>query len=279
MSLTATRLSRVTMYVTASAMSSGRQFHHAGGLAVERFAELGSQSVAYLGVDRAGRDDADPNSLAQQLLSQTLAKRVDSELRQRVDGGARSRHQTAVELTVTTSATPRAESAAASMRCGSAARVAYSTPKTLTDTRSSRSAVLGDLAHAHQPRVVDQNVESASVLSCRPIAAPTDSGSVTSAGTARTRPPSALILAATSSRRSTRRASSATAAPCRARATAVAAPMPLLAPVHHGDGFGECLGGQCPSSLTRRALSADDVAKHVRVVLARSGAPCSIRAS
>jgi hypothetical protein len=55
--------------------------------------------------------------------------------------------------------------------------------------------------------------------------------SVTSPSTTRALPPSARIAAATSSSRSRRRGSSATVAPSAARLCAVAAPMPLLAPV------------------------------------------------
>ena len=60
---------------------------------------------------------------------------------------------------------------------------------------------------------------------------PTDSSSVRSSGCATASPPSARIWAATSSSRSVRRAPRATGKPAAARLSAVAAPMPELAPV------------------------------------------------
>ncbi len=62
-------------------------------------------------------------------------------------------------------------------------------------------------------------------------AAATWAGSVTSAGTATAWPPSATIRAAASSSSARRRATRATRAPAAPKATAVARPMPLDAPV------------------------------------------------
>ena len=70
-----------------------------------------------------GLDDADADALADQLLPDAFAERVDAEFGQRVHGRAGRATLPAVELIVTTSATPRGESAAAAMRWGSEARV------------------------------------------------------------------------------------------------------------------------------------------------------------
>jgi hypothetical protein len=68
------------------------------------------------------------------------------------------------------------------------------------------------------------------VSSARSTSRSTEAASPTSVGTTRVRPPSFSIPSATSSRARWSRAASTTAAPARANACAVTAPMPRLAP-------------------------------------------------
>src|SRR5664279_5521334 len=122
---------------------------------------------------------------------------------------------------------------AAVSRCGSAPWVTHSRPCRLSATICSHSCTGAPTAGPSSiiPALlttVSNRPNSSTTLSARPNAS---ARSVTSAGNISTRPPESRILLANSVSRSVRRAAIATAAPWPARATAMASPMPLLAPV------------------------------------------------
>src|SRR5271156_775968 len=103
----------------------------------------------------------------------------------------------------------------------------------LTATRSSQSCSGASAAGPIRIRpalftTVSRRPNSATL---RATAADTSSASVTSTGTTRAEPPADSISVFSSCSRSARRARRATTAPCAASAFAVAAPIPLLAPV------------------------------------------------
>jgi hypothetical protein len=133
---------------------------------------------------------------------------------------------------MTRSATRRGKSSAALTRWASAAWVTYSEPITLRATIRSQSWMeLPTRAWKHHPRVVDQHVDP-SELRDRPLDRTGRLMAIADVGLQHQRNPSPLrMLCPTASRRSFRRATSATRAPCWASATAVAAPIPLEAPV------------------------------------------------
>jgi hypothetical protein len=81
------------------------------------------------------------------------------------------------------------------------------------------------------PGVVDDQVDTPSRECAAATAASTDSGSRTSTGTGSADKPPARCSATNSDSRGVGRAAMPTAAPARSRAIAIAAPMPLVAPV------------------------------------------------
>src|SRR5205823_9300565 len=115
-------------------------------------------------------------------------------------------------------------------RAGRNARVTRAVPRTFSSyirRHASRSASATGSRPNAPPALFTSRRTSGSLATN----ASTEAGSVTSRATARATPPSAPMAAATRSRRSIRRAPATTSNPCRARARAVASPMPLEAPV------------------------------------------------
>lgn len=88
-----------------------------------------------------------------------------------------------------------------------------------------------DGSEQHDAGVVDQGVQPTELGDGALDRVPRLRFRVTSTSSTRARPPPASIRRASSSSRSRRRAASATVAPSAARASAVASPMPELAPV------------------------------------------------
>jgi hypothetical protein len=134
---------------------------------------------------------------------------------------------------VTRSATRRGESSAARTRKGRAAWVTLSTPRTLTSTICSHSLMGVPSAGPSSitPALLTRVSSLPSPATAASTAAVAPSALVTSACSTRAWPESARMAAASSSSLSRRRATKATAAPSAASLRAVAAPMPLLAPV------------------------------------------------
>ena len=119
-------------------MPSGAACHARSAL-VEGFPRRRREVVGDLGLHSARSDDADADALADQLLRMPSLKASTPNSVSDYTAVFGRATLPAVELTVTTSATPRGESAAAVIRWGSEARVAYRTPSMLTATRSSQS--------------------------------------------------------------------------------------------------------------------------------------------
>src|SRR5262245_21127595 len=133
----------------------------------------------------------------------------------------------------TMSATPRGLVSAACSRCGSAAWAQYNSPSTLSSTIRCHSVRGAPAAGPSSitPALLTSVSSRPSSATVRSMVSAACCSPVTSASSTRAVPPSARMVAARESRRSLRRAATATAAPCPARASAVASPIPLDAPV------------------------------------------------
>src|SRR4051794_3249645 len=134
----------------------------------------------------------------------------------------------ATELTLTRSATRRGSRSAALSRWESAAWATYSSPWRLSATIRSHSSTGASTIGPSSitPALLMTMSSRPSSRTVRSTAATACSRSVASVSI--DRPP---ICSASASRRSLRRAATATVAPSAASARAVASPMPLLAPV------------------------------------------------
>src|SRR5947209_2077467 len=139
----------------------------------------------------------------------------------------------ATELTLTRSATPRGPAEAACSKCASAALVQYISAETLRSSIRfhSPTSASGIGPSSMTPALLTRVSSRPKCATVSATTARARCSSVTSASSTSASPPAARMRAASASSRSRRRATSATCAPCAASATAVASPIPELAPV------------------------------------------------